>query len=46
MGRALARRLVEAQGGSVGVRSSLGAGSVLRLALPCRRAPEAQRVPW
>jgi len=44
MGLALSRLLVEAQGGSVGVRSTLGAGSVFWLVLPCRRGPEAQRV--
>jgi len=34
LGLALTRRLVEAQGGSVGVRSAPGAGSVFHLVLP------------
>lgn len=42
---ALARVVVEAQGGSVGVRSTSGSGSVFWLVLPCRRGPEAQRAP-
>jgi PAS domain S-box-containing protein len=42
MGLALVRKLVEAQGGAVGVRSTLGAGSVFFLILPCRRGTEAQ----
>ncbi len=37
MALALARVLVEAQGGSVGVRSKQGSGSVFWLVLPCRR---------
>ncbi|MEP7295059.1 MAG: PAS domain S-box protein [Burkholderiales bacterium] len=39
LGLALTRRLVQAQGGSVGVRSTPGAGSVFHLVLP--RAPVA-----
>jgi PAS domain S-box-containing protein len=39
LGLALVRRLVEAQGGQVGVRSTLGAGSVFHVTLP--RAPIA-----
>ena len=42
---ALARAVVEAQGGSVGVRSTPGSGSVFWLVLPCQRGPEAYRVP-
>jgi PAS domain S-box-containing protein len=38
LGLALTRRLVEAQGGSVGVRSTLGQGSVFHAILP-RRTP-------
>ncbi len=38
LGLALTRRLVEAQGGSVGVRSKLGEGSVFHAILPRRRA--------
>jgi len=34
LGLALTRRIVEAQGGSVGVRSAVGAGSVFHLVLP------------
>jgi len=34
LGLALSRRLVEAQGGEVGVRSELGRGSVFHLVLP------------
>ena len=34
LGLALTRRLVQAQGGSVGVRSEVGAGSVFHLVLP------------
>ncbi len=42
LGLALTRRLVQAQGGSVGVRSTLGAGSVFHLVLDrvCGRATE------
>jgi signal transduction histidine kinase len=36
LGLALTRRLVEAQGGSVGVRSELGQGSEFFAILPCR----------
>jgi CheY-like chemotaxis protein len=39
LGLALTRRMVEAQGGSVGVRSELGQGSVFHIALPV--APDA-----
>jgi signal transduction histidine kinase len=35
LGLALTRRLVEAQGGSVGVRSTPGAGSTFHASLPC-----------
>ncbi|MEK8052370.1 ATP-binding protein [Ideonella sp. DXS22W] len=35
LGLALTRRIVEAQGGQVGVRSRLGAGSVFHVRLPC-----------
>ena len=35
LGLALTRRLVEAQGGSVGVRSVLGEGSTFHICLPC-----------
>jgi PAS domain S-box-containing protein len=41
LGLALTRRLVEAQGGSVGVRSTPGVGSVFHLVLD--RAPATQR---
>jgi signal transduction histidine kinase len=37
LGLALTRRIVEAQGGSVGVNSILGHGSVFYAVLPCRR---------
>jgi signal transduction histidine kinase len=43
MGLALVRTLVEAQGGTVGVRSTLGTGSVFFLTLPCRRGTERVR---
>ena len=39
LGLALTRRLVQAQGGSVGVRSVLGQGSVFHLVLPRRPLP-------
>ena len=39
LGLALTRRLIQAQGGSVGVRSSLGVGSVFHLEMP--RVPGA-----
>jgi len=38
LGLALTRRIVEAQGGTVGVRSSPGAGSVFFAVLPARPA--------
>ncbi len=42
LGLALTKRLVEAQGGSVGVRSTLGQGSTFHAVLPRRsREPEA-----
>jgi len=34
LGLALVRRMIEAQGGSVGVRSRLGEGSVFHFTLP------------
>jgi signal transduction histidine kinase len=42
LGLALVRRLVEAQGGSVGVRSTLGTGSVFHLVLPRQPGADAQ----
>jgi PAS domain S-box-containing protein len=50
LGLALTQRLVEAQGGSVGVRSALGQGSVFHAILPRRTAvdaalPQPQRRP-
>jgi PAS domain S-box-containing protein len=39
LGLALSKRLVEAQGGSVGVRSTLGSGSVFHAVLPIRADP-------
>ena len=47
LGLALTRRLVEAQGGEVGVHSKLGAGSTFHVILPRRaaRAPELPAVP-
>ncbi len=42
---ALARLLIEAQGGTVGVQSSPGSGSVFWLVLPCRGGPAAPRAP-
>jgi signal transduction histidine kinase len=41
LGLALTRRLVRAQGGDVGVRSRIGAGSVFHAVLPRRTAPES-----
>ena len=54
LGLALTRRMVEAQGGSVGVRSVLGKGSVFHLRLPvapaaaatCEADVEAAGVQW
>ena len=43
LGLALTRRLIQAQGGSVGVRSVLGKGSVFHLTLPI--SPEASEEP-
>ena len=46
LGLALVRRLVQAQGGSVGVRSQLGVGSVFHFCLPCRpQVPAGERDP-
>ncbi|HEY0710637.1 MAG TPA: PAS domain S-box protein [Polyangia bacterium] len=45
LGLALTKRLVEAQGGSVGVRSQVGVGSVFHAVLP-RRAPTASSLYW
>ena len=39
LGLALTRRLVEAQGGSIGVRSTLGQGTVFHAILPRKAAP-------
>ena len=48
LGLALTRKLVHAQGGSVGARSTLGAGSVFHLVLPRRhpRLPGVEQAPW
>ena len=43
LGLALTRRLVEAQGGSVGVRSTAGVGSVFHVVLPQVHRSDAQR---
>jgi PAS domain S-box-containing protein len=45
LGLALTRRLVEAQGGEVGVTSVLGQGSVFHARLPRAAAPPATRAP-
>ncbi len=45
LGLALTRRLVEAQGGSVGVTSVLGQGSVFHLSLPMAPTPEPVAAP-
>ncbi len=42
LGLALTRRIVEAQGGEVGVRSRLGQGSVFHVRLPCDAQPAAE----
>lgn len=42
LGLALVRRLVEAQGGTVGVRSAAGVGSVFHVVLPRNAAPPAR----
>ncbi len=44
LGLALTKRMVEAQGGSVGVRSVLGQGSVFHAVLPLRAAPREENV--
>jgi signal transduction histidine kinase len=43
LGLALTRRLAEAQGGSAGVRSTLGKGSVFHVVLPRRNPPPPLR---
>jgi signal transduction histidine kinase len=43
LGLALTRLLVEAQGGSVGVRSTLGAGSTFHFVLKCVAGPAPRR---
>ena len=40
LGLALVRRMIEAQGGSVGVKSQLGAGSVFHVTLPLHGTPQ------
>jgi len=44
LGLALTRRIVEAQGGSVGVTSQLGVGSTFYAVLPRRLAPLTAQV--
>ncbi len=45
LGLALTRRLIQAQGGSVGVRSQPGVGSVFHLLLPCQPQPAGHTPP-
>jgi PAS domain S-box-containing protein len=45
LGLALTRRLVEAQGGTVAARSTIGKGSVFSASLPCRARPTTRPPP-
>jgi len=45
LGLAATRKLVEAQGGSVGARSTLGKGSVFHAVLPCRAGLQEEKQP-
>ena len=45
LGLALVKRLAEAQGGRITVRSALGAGSTFRLTLPAAPAPAPATAP-